>query len=97
VTRFTEWGLFYAHSSQYSGSCWALATACLLKARISESQRASIARQRLCIHGSVSLSGWQWNRFTRQRIRVHNRCYHASEKPELVKFPLQQKQLSTGA
>jgi hypothetical protein len=52
---------------------------CRLKARISESQRVSIARQRLGSHGSVSLSGWKRNRFTRQRIRIHNRRYLASE------------------
>jgi hypothetical protein len=37
-----------------------------LKARISESQRVSRVRKRLCIHDSVTLSGWQRNRFTRQ-------------------------------
>jgi hypothetical protein len=49
---------------------------CRLKARISESEWASIVRQRLCIHGSVLLSGWQ-NGFTRQSI--HNRRYHGNE------------------
>jgi hypothetical protein len=47
-----------------------------LKAQISESEWAPIIRQRLSIRGSI-LSGWQWKRFTRQRI--HNRCYHGNE------------------